>query len=119
MPNRTTDDEREKLDHSTHPTSKSTPDDLNAPGGGAGQRRPGTEESELEPPPDDDDRIKDFFARHGGPGKTPRRSGGPQGGAQGWSEVEACDGHVLRCDWSRMGSREEISYSEVAPPSRG
>jgi hypothetical protein len=65
--------------------------------------------------PDDDDRIEDFFSRHGGPGKAPRRFGGSQGGPNGWSEIEAHDGHVLRCDWSRVGSRQESKYSEVAP----
>ena len=34
MPNRTTSDERDKLDHATHPTTHATPDDLRAPGGG-------------------------------------------------------------------------------------
>jgi hypothetical protein len=32
MPNRTTSHETDKLDHSTHPTSHSTKDDLRAPG---------------------------------------------------------------------------------------
>lgn len=116
MPNRTTDDERDKLDHSTHPTSNATGDDLRAPGGTASQRPP-QESSGLRPPPDDEDRVKDFFARHGGPGKAPRRFGG-QDWMRGWSEIDALDGHVLRCDWSRMGSREEITYSEVAPGHR-
>jgi len=114
MPNRTTDDERNKLDHSTHPTSSATRDDLKAPGSGASQQPPQNKENQLQPLPGDEDRIKDFFSRHGGPGKTPPRFGGPPGG-QGWSEIEAGDGHVLRCDWSRIGSREEFSYSEVAP----
>ncbi len=74
-----------------------------------------TELDQIEPPPDYEERVKDFFARHGGPARTPRRFGGPQGGLQGWSEIEAGDGHVLRCDWSRMGSLQEINYSEVAP----
>jgi hypothetical protein len=33
----------------------------------------------------------------------------------GWSEVYAADGYRLRCDWSRMGSREEMKFSEIAP----
>jgi hypothetical protein len=115
MPNRTTKDERDKFDHSTHPVSNATRDDLKAPGGGASQRPIQEKENQLQPPPDDQDRINDFFSRHGGAGKTPQRFGGPQDGRQGWSEIEAGDGHVLRCDWSRMGSREEITYSEVAP----
>jgi hypothetical protein len=40
MPNRTTSHETDKLDHSTHPTTHATKDDLRAPGGGsAGARR--------------------------------------------------------------------------------
>jgi hypothetical protein len=74
------------------------------------------EESDLQPPSDDSDRIKDFFSRHGGPGQQPRRSGRSQGGLKGWSEIDARDGHVLRCDWSRSGTLEEMKYSEVAPP---
>ncbi len=109
MPNRTTADERDKLDHSSHPTSRATRDDLRAPGGANQQ------ESEPAPPPDDDDRIRDFFSRHGGPGKTPRRSGQSEGGLKGWSEIQAGDGHVLRCDWSLSGTLEEVKYSEVAP----
>ena len=33
MPNRNTAHEQNKLDHSTHPTTRSTKDDLRAPGG--------------------------------------------------------------------------------------
>jgi len=65
--------------------------------------------------PDHDERIKDFFARHGGPGPRGIRSGQSAGGAQGWSEAHAGDGYVLRCDWSTFGSREEMQYSEIAP----
>jgi hypothetical protein len=67
------------------------------------------------PPADEADRIKDFFARHGGPGKAPRRSGQSRGGLEGWSEIEASDGHVLRCDWSVSGTLEKAEYAEVAP----
>jgi hypothetical protein len=73
------------------------------------------EQSEFDPPSDDSDRIKDFFSRHGGPGKAPRRSGRSQGGLQGWTEIDARDGHVLRCDWTRIGTLAEMKYSEVAP----
>ncbi len=114
MPNRTTSDEREMLDHSAHPIGSATKDDLRAPGGGGKMSQ--DQESDLTPPSDDSDRIKDFFSRHGGPGKTPRRSGQSHGGLQGWSEIDARDGHVLRCDWSRSGTLEELKYSEVAPP---
>ena len=64
--------------------------------------------------PDHEERLRDFFARHGGPGR-PAREEQDSGGLQGWSEVYAQDGHVLRCDWSRMGSREEMSYTERGP----
>jgi len=105
MPNRTTLDERDKLDHSSHPTSNATKDDLRPPGGA----------NELKPPADEEDRVEDFFARHGGPGKAPRRAGQSQGGLAGWSEIEAGDGHVLRCDWSLSGTMENAKYIEVAP----
>jgi hypothetical protein len=65
--------------------------------------------------PDHDERIKDFFARHGGPGPRGIRSGKSSGGVEGWSEAHASDGYVLRCDWSTFGSREEMQYSEIAP----
>jgi hypothetical protein len=65
--------------------------------------------------PDHDERIKDFFARHGGPGVRGMRSGQSSGGVQGWSEAHASDGYVLRCDWSTFGSRDEMQYSEIAP----
>jgi hypothetical protein len=65
--------------------------------------------------PDDEDRIRDFLARHGGPGNRENRAGESAEGMRGWSEVYAGDGYVLRCDWSRMGSREEMQYSEISP----
>jgi len=65
--------------------------------------------------PDHDDRLKDFFARHGGASARPMRKGQSGGGVQGWSEVYANDGYALRCDWSTFGTREEMKYSEVAP----
>jgi hypothetical protein len=40
MPNRTTSHETDKLDHSTHPTTHATKDDLRAPGGGSPGARP-------------------------------------------------------------------------------
>ena len=60
MPNRTTADESEKLDHSSHPTTHATKDDLRAPGGGtgepskdkAGSRRP-TSQSDTSAPPNE------------------------------------------------------------------
>jgi hypothetical protein len=65
--------------------------------------------------PDHDERLKDFFARHGGPGSRGIRRGQSAGGVQGWSEAYAGDGYVLRCDWSTFGTREEMKYSEIAP----
>jgi hypothetical protein len=64
---------------------------------------------------DHDERLEDFFARHGGPGSHAVRRGQSAGGVQGWSEVSANDGYVLRCDWSTFGTREEMKYSEIAP----
>lgn len=44
MPNRMTDDERDKLDHSTHPTTGATKDDLRAPGAGAAEKPNGNKD---------------------------------------------------------------------------
>jgi hypothetical protein len=65
--------------------------------------------------PDRDDRIADFLARHGGKGAKAPSDGDLQGGTAGWSEVYAADGHTLRCDWSRLGTEEKMTYSEIAP----
>ena len=71
--------------------------------------------------PDREERIEEFLARHGGPAATPKREGRNASGIGGWYEVYAADGYRLRCEWSRMGSREELKFSEVAPhaPARG
>jgi hypothetical protein len=69
-----------------------------------------TDELLGDPSPDHEERLSDFFARHGGPGERASRKSGS--GGQGWSEVYAKDGFVLRCDWSMMGTRQEMSYSE-------
>ncbi len=64
---------------------------------------------------DDDSRMRDFLARHGGAfGAGPRR-GETIEGQQGWSEVYAVDGYVLRCDWEKQGSRTEMRYEEYPP----
>jgi hypothetical protein len=65
--------------------------------------------------PDHDDRLRDFFARHGGPSTREPREGQSAGGLEGWSEVYANDGYALRCDWSTFGTYEEMKYSEAAP----
>ena len=67
-----------------------------------------------DPSPDHEDRLRDFFARHGGPGERASREGG-SGDDQGWCEAYAKDGYTLRCDWSIMGTRHEMRYSESAP----
>ena len=43
MPDRNTSHEQSKLDHSTHPTTRSTKDDLRAPGGGGAEPPQGKE----------------------------------------------------------------------------
>jgi hypothetical protein len=52
--------------------------------------------------------------RHGGPG-SPRRQATDAAGDRGWYEIYAADGYCLRCDWSRMGGREELKYCEIGP----
>ena len=64
--------------------------------------------------PDSQERIQDFLNRHGGPGAA-RRQAADAAGTAGWYEVYAVDGYRLRCDWSRMGSREESTFSEIGP----
>jgi hypothetical protein len=65
--------------------------------------------------PDGDERIRDFMARHGGPGTRQPRHETTTPNLRGWSEFYAADGYVLRAEWSRMGSLEEMSFSEVPP----
>jgi hypothetical protein len=72
----------------------------------------------FRPPADDADRTRDFLARHGGPASAPTRLGQSDGGLQGWSETEAADGWILRCDWSRLGTVEEIKYAEIRSSKR-
>jgi hypothetical protein len=69
--------------------------------------------------PDHDERIEDFFARHGGPGPRAPSRGESAGAVQGWSEVYACDGYALRCEWSAFGTQEKMTYSEIAPQIEG
>jgi hypothetical protein len=65
--------------------------------------------------PDNDDRIRDFWARHGGPAARRSDSGEIVAGLCGWSEVYAADGYALRCEWSRIGGRQEMQYIEKPP----
>ena len=65
--------------------------------------------------PDREDRIADFLARHGGKGAKVPCERDLQGGTSGWAEVYAADGYTLRCDWSRLGTEENMNYSEIAP----
>jgi hypothetical protein len=34
-------------------------------------------------------------------------------GTSGWSEAYAKDGYALRCDWSRVGCKEEMQFVEL------
>jgi hypothetical protein len=70
--------------------------------------------------PDSQERIEDFLARHGGPASgAARRVETDAGGLQGWYEIHAADGYRLHCDWSRMGSRAELKFYEMAPHANG
>ncbi len=68
---------------------------------------------------DGSDRIQEFLARHGGPAARKGNAGDVVAGISGWSEVYAADGYTLRCDWSRMGGRQEMQFSEQPPRSSG
>jgi hypothetical protein len=69
----------------------------------------------VEQTPDDGDRIRDFWKRHGGPAVRPSQSRDAADHSSGWTEVYAADGYTLRCDWSRIGSRQEMNFTEVPP----
>jgi len=64
---------------------------------------------------DSSDRIQEFLGRHGGPASRKGDAGDIVAGISGWSEVYAADGYTLRCDWSRMGDRQEMQFSEHPP----
>jgi hypothetical protein len=68
---------------------------------------------------DNTDRIRDFFARHGGPAARPGNAAETVPGLSGWSEVYAADGYTLRCDWSRSGSLNRMQFNENAPERSG
>ena len=69
--------------------------------------------------PDHEERIEDFLARHGGQGREPPSNGTSSGGDEGWFEVHAADGYRLRGEWSRLGSREDMRFTEVPPAGGG
>ncbi len=64
---------------------------------------------------DNQDRVRDFLARHGGASQSASREGTTMAGSEGWKEVYASDGYTLRCDWSRLGTTEEMKFAEIAP----
>ena len=78
----------------------------------SGRGPPGAPSGDVTP--DSEERIQDFLSRHGGPGAA-RRQAVDATGLGGWYEVYAADGYRLRCDWSRMGSREELQFAEIGP----
>ena len=63
---------------------------------------------------DSEDRVQDFLSRHGGAAASPPREEAINPGL-GWSEVYAADGYTLRCDWSQVGMKKEMSFSELPP----
>jgi hypothetical protein len=65
--------------------------------------------------PDNGDRIRDFYARHGGPAARQGSAAETVPGVSGWSEVYAADGYTLRCDWSRSGSLHRMQFNENPP----
>jgi hypothetical protein len=64
---------------------------------------------------DGDYRVAQFLARHGGAGAIAERQGQDSGGTRGWSEIYAADGYALRCDWSQIGGKTELQFSEIPP----
>jgi hypothetical protein len=73
------------------------------------------ETSHLGESADSGDRIRDFWARHGGPASRRAEAGEIVAGLSGWSEVYAADGYVMRCEWSRVGGLQEMQYIEKPP----
>jgi hypothetical protein len=66
---------------------------------------------------DSSDRIQDFLARHGGASARRSESADTVPGISGWSEVYAADGYTLRCEWSHIGERQQMQFTENAPGS--
>jgi hypothetical protein len=67
---------------------------------------------------DGKERVTEFLARHGGRGAESEREGDGGDPGEGWSEVYAADGHVLRCDWSSVCGVTHVRFSEMAPDLR-
>ena len=65
--------------------------------------------------PGGEDSIADFFARHGGRGLVHERAGDRELHTRGWWEVYAADGHKLRCEWSKAGTRTQMNFTEIPP----
>ncbi len=63
--------------------------------------------------PDGGDRIRDFFARHGGPAAGSETQAARSGATD--MRVHAADGYVLHCRWSRVGELSDMSFSEIPP----
>jgi hypothetical protein len=69
--------------------------------------------------PDSSDRIEDFLSRHGGAAARGSAKGDIVPGASGWSEVYAADGYTLRCEWSQIGDRQQMRFTENPPRPSG
>jgi hypothetical protein len=65
--------------------------------------------------PDSEDRIADFFDRHGGRGLAHARADDAELHNLGSWEVYAADGHTLRCEWSKEGTRTRMNFTEIPP----
>lgn len=80
---------------------------------------PRSESSDVSRSADKEERVRDFLARHGGPAARAERAGDIVAGLCGWSEIYAADGYALRCEWSKIGGRQEMQFIEKPPrPSR-
>jgi hypothetical protein len=59
--------------------------------------------------------LRILFARHGGPGVIHEMEGNGEQHTLGWSEVFAADGHKLRCEWSKAGTKTDMTFLEIPP----
>jgi hypothetical protein len=64
---------------------------------------------------DHGDRVEEFGRRHGGLAPDATRTEQVDDGYQGWFEVRAMDGYVLRLEWSRTELRNTLYVFERAP----